>query len=124
MYRRWGIAPHRADPRAREAGADGQVELPRARCECTEPAREPSARLGQGHHILRHPEAGGITQVVPADVADRDDGEPLRSRLKDRPGEIQSWNAHVNVARHAELTQAPETGTERSEGLAEHGNGC
>ena len=41
------------------------------------PAGERSARRGQGHQILCHPEAGGITEVVPADAADWDDGEPL-----------------------------------------------
>jgi hypothetical protein len=66
-----------------------------------------STRLSQGHNILRHPEAGGITQVVPADAADRDDGEPLRSRLEDENGEIQHGKVNVDLAGHAELAPSP-----------------
>src|SRR5262249_50071612 len=84
---------------------------------------ERSARRGQRHHILRHPEAGGVTQVVPADATHRDDGKPLGSRLEDEPRELHRGKSCVDLTGHADLAQAPETDAEWGEGLPEHRDG-
>jgi hypothetical protein len=89
----------------------------------TGPAGARSARRGQGHQILCHPEAGGITEVVPADAADWDDGEPLGSRLEDKPREVHRGESRVDLAGRVDLAQAPDTGAERGEGLPEHRDG-
>ena len=69
------------------------------------PAGERSARRGQGHQILCHPETAGITEVIPADAADWDDGKPFGSRLEDEPREVYRGESGVDLAGRVERAQ-------------------